>query len=293
MNFGAGNLVTASLSAYVPLAHNTTTYVKMRLRLNNLVESLTNISISGLYLVIEEQSSHVTSVVSSMVSGLSFVNPNNTKMTIEVDGSSSTGVITIPEYVLSSGKVYSCYCAHYSEDESSFDSRPITSIFLPEPYLLNAYWGYDFNGCSSLVTVSLPNRLRVMPQASFKGCTNLANITIPNSVTKIEAYAFFSCSALTGLTLPSHLIEIEDIAFADSGLTSITIPNSVTKIGEWSFEDCDNLTSVTFENPNGWSYSSSSDMSSPTALSSSDLSNTATAATYLKTTYTDKYWGRS
>ena len=87
---------------------------------------------------------------------------------------------------------------------------------------------------------------------------------------------------------------IGKFAFRDcTKLTSITIPNSVTSIGEDAFERCIGLASVTFENPNGWRWFSSSTDTSGTGISSSDLSDTSTAAKYLTDTYVGYYWKRS
>jgi len=61
-------------------------------------------------------------------------------------------------------------------------------------------------------------------------------------------------------------------------------PDSVTSIGEEAFCDCDSLASVVFKNISGWYVSSGKGI---------DVSNSATAATYLRSTYRDNYWYRS
>ena len=103
-------------------------------------------------------------------------------------------------------------------------------------------------------------------------CSNLTSITILNSVTSIGGGAFQNCSSLT----------------------SIIIPDSVTSIENNAFSGCSKLTSVTFKRTYTWfisSYPGDKGYFS-TVLSSSDLANTSTAATYLKSTYVDKYWTR-
>ena len=71
--------------------------------------------------------------------------------------------------------------------------------------------------------------------------------------------------------------------------TKVVIPYSVTSIGSSAFRGCSNLTNVTFKNTSNW-YVGSSVGDKKTAISSSDLSDTSTAATYLKSTYAGKYW---
>ena len=61
-------------------------------------------------------------------------------------------------------------------------------------------------------------------------------------------------------------------------------------MGKEAFYYCSKLTSVTFEDPDGWWYADSDSAISGTELSSSELLNSSTAATYLESTYYNKYW---
>lgn len=84
--------------------------------------------------------------------------------------------------------------------------------------------------------------------------------------------------------------DIENNAFYNcTKLTSITIPEGVTSIGKSAFAYCSKLTSVTFKNTSGW-YVGNTAGAKTTAISSSQLADTSTAATYLKSTYYSKYW---
>lgn len=99
--------------------------------------------------------------------------------------------------------------------------------------------------------------------------------------------AFQRCSSLTSVTLGKNLTTIGVGAFLQcTSLTSITIPDKVTSIGLNAFLICDSLTSVTFENTSGWTADG-------TEISSDDLADTATAATYLNSTYYGNTWTRS
>ena len=99
----------------------------------------------------------------------------------------------------------------------------------------------------------------------------VTELEIPDGVTSIGAYVFYNCNLLT----------------------SATIPDSVTSIGAYAFSGCSSLKSVTFKNTQGWWRTSSSSATRGTSISSSDLANSSTAATYLRSTYSSYYWKRS
>ncbi len=87
-----------------------------------------------------------------------------------------------------------------------------------------------FEGCVSLVKITLPEQITTIGTSAFNSCTNLKKITIPDSVTSIEGCAFSGCTSLT----------------------SVTIPNSVTSIGGCAFEGCTLLTSVHISDLSAW-----------------------------------------
>ena len=106
-----------------------------------------------------------------------------------------------------------------------------------------------FSDCSSLTSVNIPNSVTYIGGGTFSGCSSLTSVTIPNSVTSIGDYVFEDCSSLTSVTIPNSVTSIGYAAFSGcSSLTSVTIGNSVTSIGSGAFSECHNLTSVTIPN---------------------------------------------
>ena len=110
--------------------------------------------------------------------------------------------------------------------------------------------GNAFEGCSSLISVSIPESVKAIGESAFESCTGLTDITIPNSVTTIGAAAFRLCNNLKNITISDNLTTIEAYTFEDCrNLTNVTIPNSVTEIEHSAFTNCRSLTNVTI--PNG------------------------------------------
>jgi len=141
--------------------------------------------------------------------------------------------------------------------------------------------GY-FEGCTSLVGITISNGVITIEANVFGGCTNLANITIPASVTSI-GHAFYNCTSLAvinidsgntayssddgvlynkdkttliqypagkagAFTIPASVTSIGQAAFEScTNLTSVTIPSTVTSIGFYAFYNCTSLTSVIFQ----------------------------------------------
>ena len=160
----------------------------------------------------------------------------------------------------------------------------ITDLIIPDS--VTSIGSSAFNGCRGLTSVTIPDSVTSIGSSAFEGCSSLTSVTIPDSVTSIGSSAFEGCSSLTSVTIPDSVTSIGSSAFAGcSSLESITIPHSVTEIGKSAFEGCSSLTSATFKNPNGWRYCVGATTRLWPLFSSSDLSNTATAAEYLISKY--------
>lgn len=103
-----------------------------------------------------------------------------------------------------------------------------------------------FQGCSGLVSASLPAGVTTLPAGAFLGCANLATVTLPSSLTAIEAAAFADCAKLTSVTLPSSLARLGENTFQNCAqLASVTLPSGVTSLPAQTFAGCSALSSVT------------------------------------------------
>ena len=95
-----------------------------------------------------------------------------------------------------------------------------------------------FYGCSSMMSVTIPDGVTSIGDSAFWDCSSLTSVTLPDSVTSIGLAAFQFCSGLTSITIPDSVTSIGMSAFEYcSSLTSIHIPDSVTSIGRWAFAD--------------------------------------------------------
>ena len=132
-------------------------------------------------------------------------------------------------------------------------------VFIVPPKLKEAKFtavvsGLDpnaFKGNENLVEVSIPkdSTLKTIPEGSFQGCKSLVSITIPDSVGSIGKDAFNGCVSLSDVEISkeSSLERLDDGAFCRTSLMSISLPAGLTHIGIDCFAECQLLKNVTFE----------------------------------------------
>ena len=165
---------------------------------------------------------------------------------------SSTDTYSVTDYTGSSAEVVI---------PSLYQDKAVTSI------------GDDaFSGCTSLMSIEIPNSVTSIGDYAFYNCdsltyntkdglkylgnssnpylyladtesTSLTTANIDDNCKFIGSSAFWCCRSLTSVTIPNSVTSIGSSAFwCCSSLTSIEIPNSVTSIGEAPFYGCDSLT---------------------------------------------------
>lgn len=165
-----------------------------------------------------------------------------------------------------------------------------TKVIIPDS--VTSIGNYAFYWCYTLTDIIIPDGVTSIGNYAFGGLDRVSSIKIPEGVVSIGDYAFQDCADITSLVIPNSVISIGNHAFYQCAkLTSVIIGDGVTSIDTWAFYRCSKLTSVTFKNTTGW-YVGDSAGAKTTAISSSDLTNTSTATTYLKSTYSGKYWTR-
>ena len=85
-------------------------------------------------------------------------------------------------------------------------------------------------GCNNSV-IPTDGSVTSIGYSAFRGCSSLTSITIPNRVTSIGALAFYDCGGLTSVTIGNNVTSIGGSAFSGcSGLKNITYTGT---IAEW------------------------------------------------------------
>ena len=190
----------------------------------------------------------------------------------------------------------------YSKDGKTLikyaSGKKDTSFEVSNNVIVIDAWAFD--NCNSLVNVVISSSVTTIGYSPFAHCTSLTNITVDmnnqhymsidgNLYSKDgkELIQYAIGKTNTHFEIPSHVTSIWTEAFQNcDDLISVVIPNSVTSIGENAFSRCYSLTSVEFKDPNGWVIDGSY------LLTSSELSNTSTAAQYLTSTCRYYIWSK-
>lgn len=169
------------------------------------------------------------------------------------------------------------------EEHAFRDCNRLCKVYFPsdEDLLDSEYFPFEigdnaFTNCTSLEEITLPDYVSMIGHGAFYGCTALQRVTLPQhcyvapyafsgcmalaEITPIDTISegtFSHCFSLTHLPLSQDANEIEENAFEHcEGLTDIVIPHHITRIGSEAFSGCYNLKTVTFEDPEGWYYTS-------------------------------------
>ena len=137
-----------------------------------------------------------------------------------------------------------------------------------------------FRGNCSLTTVTIPNKVTVLPKELFYNCLALTTVHIndENSQLKeIGTQAFYVAdpsakASLTFINLPLKLETIGTMAFSNSSLETIQFPASVSTIGGAAFRGAKSLWKVVFDKDNPMTELTGGIFDGCSALTSVELS---------------------
>lgn len=106
---------------------------------------------------------------------------------------------------------------------------------------------YAFNGCETLINVSIPKTVTSISGYSLSGCYSIKHITIPKGITTIPTYMFNYCYSLTSVSIPETVTSVGTNAFTRCyPMKSLIIPKNVTSIGANAFASCSCVTNYIF-----------------------------------------------
>ena len=91
---------------------------------------------------------------------------------------------------------------------------------------------------------TVPNSVTTVGQSAFSGCSSLVSVVIPN-VTTIENFTFFECGALASVEMPNVTTIRENAFNGCTDLVYVEMPH-VTTIDANAFRGCTSLVSITF-----------------------------------------------
>ena len=104
---------------------------------------------------------------------------------------------------------------------------------------------YAFMNCTGLVSAALGNGAICVGDYGFYGCHNLEKVSGGKNLYVIGKSAFEKCAALTGFAFPDRLVSIGAEAFGDCGsLAEIALPDELSELGDYAFRNCSLLTDV-------------------------------------------------
>ena len=110
-----------------------------------------------------------------------------------------------------------------------------------------------FEGCISLVEVTVPSTVILVGVRCFAHCDSLRRVdfvepsttTAALAVVELRAYVFYDCPELLFVRLPQNLLYLPRYCFNRCYLLpDILIPGAVREIRHQSFADCRSLTSI-------------------------------------------------
>ncbi|MGA0409535.1 MAG: leucine-rich repeat protein, partial [Limisphaerales bacterium] len=103
-----------------------------------------------------------------------------------------------------------------------------------------------FSGCSNLVSILVPNGVKVINEYAFENCTKLVEVGLPLELETLGHHAFNNCSKLLSVALADSLVNLGEYAFQGcQSLEEVVLPTKLRSIPRGCFENCRSLVSIT------------------------------------------------
>lgn len=151
-------------------------------------------------------------------------------------------------YTTTNGKVANVRESEFNANVLSHTYKEKGTIIFDKPI---SKISCAFNGCKTLVSITLPDSINNFSIYSFSGCDNLQEINHKFSsqdkrclINSKGVLITFATGNITEYTVPSNVSQIGGGAFRYSKLTKINIPNSVQIIGLCAFQNCATICEV-------------------------------------------------
>ena len=124
----------------------------------------------------------------------------------------------------------------------SFYNTSLEKIDYPKNTLFDMKGNAEFDGNTTLKSVTFSEGTTDIPCEMFKDCVNLTTVKLPESIQYIWEYAFYNCSSLNDIYVPEGLIEVGVDAFEGTGIPNIdaVLPEHVfyrQRMQFWTDED--------------------------------------------------------
>ena len=143
------------------------------------------------------------------------------------------GALTeLPQYAFANSGLESIVVPAYI---TAFDSLTVT-------------YGYTFDGCANLRSVTVLGEVKKVTGYMFRNCTSLKELVLPDTINEFGYYCFQGCG-LESFTVKKDILTIASGVFQDcKSLKTVTFEEGCTQVGGGMFQGCDALTSVTLPN---------------------------------------------
>ena len=104
----------------------------------------------------------------------------------------------------------------------------------------------EFNDCSSLRHIVIPQSVTRIYWGAFKGCSGLQEIDVPGSVKCISVDCFNDCTGLQGITLGEGIQSVDSAFHNCCSLKKLILPDSLETVSISAFGKCGTIEEVRF-----------------------------------------------